>query len=182
MNKLIAGSIAGAAGIAILLGGAGSFALWTATDTVNAGQIKAGTLTLDAVGTGVWTNVTNTPTAVIDPATFKIVPGNTLEYSQDLTIVASGDDLSAILTSNGGAITGTITGLTTSLEATSTSPNVTVVGGAITVTDSATPATVHAVLTVAYPVGSTDGQDGTASFTDATFTLSQTTPIIPPTP
>ena len=43
MNKLVKGSIAGAAGIALLLGGAGTFALWNADATRCGRRHHAGT-------------------------------------------------------------------------------------------------------------------------------------------
>ena len=44
MNKLVKGAVAGAAGIALLLGGAGTFALWNASTNVSTGSISTGTL------------------------------------------------------------------------------------------------------------------------------------------
>lgn len=177
MNKIFTGIIAAAAGTTLLLGGAGTFALWNSTSSVQAGTVNAGTLALATSGSGVWSNVTNTPAKTIDPATFKIVPGNTITYSQPLTINATGDDLSATLSYNAAAVTGTLTGLTSSLAVTSSSSNVTVSGSTITVTQAAAPATVNVVLTVSLPAGATSGQSGVANFNALTFTLQQTTPI-----
>ncbi len=100
MNKLTKGAIAGAAGIALLLGGAGSFALWNGNASVSAGQVQSGTLTIAASGTGTWQNTPNgssTPAAVTI-GTFKAVPGDTLTFTQQLNITAIGDNLSAALT------------------------------------------------------------------------------------
>lgn len=177
MNKILTGAIAAAAGTALLLGGAGTFALWNSSTTIDAGAISSGTLALSKAGTGVWSNVTNSPATTIDPATFKIVPGNTVTYSQPLTVTATGNDLSATLSYNASTLSGTITGLTSSLAVTSASPNVIVNGSTITVTQSATPATVNVVLTVSLPASATGGQSGTSNFSALTFTLQQTTPV-----
>jgi len=96
MNKMTKGAIAGAAGVVLLLGGAGTFALWNDSASVNAGSISTGTLTLTA-GTGVWkdvsTDVTGQPT--IDASTFKMVPGDTLAYTNTFTVASSGNNLKA---------------------------------------------------------------------------------------
>jgi alternate signal-mediated exported protein len=92
MNKLTKGAIAGAAGIALLLGGAGSFALWSDSTTVNAGTINAGTMTLDAFDNGTWTKG-----GVALPANFKMVPGDVLTYRAQLDIHAVGNALKAKL-------------------------------------------------------------------------------------
>ena len=55
MNKLLKGAIAGAAGVALLLGGAGTFALWNSSATVTGGNIDAGNLHVADSGTaGTW--------------------------------------------------------------------------------------------------------------------------------
>src|SRR6188474_1998822 len=83
MNKLTKGTIAGAAGIALLLGGAGTFALWNDTADIAGGTISSGELSIDATTAGVWQDVSfdKTPPVVIDPATFLMVPGDTVEYA-----------------------------------------------------------------------------------------------------
>ncbi|NKU44191.1 alternate-type signal peptide domain-containing protein [Rhodococcus hoagii] len=50
MNKKTKGAIAAGAAAALLAGGAGSFALWSDSETLNGGTITAGTLTLTAQG------------------------------------------------------------------------------------------------------------------------------------
>lgn len=87
MNKLVKGSIAGAAGIALLLGGAGTLALWNADADIVNESIDSGTLTLTA-STGTWTGDT-------DNALW--VPGDSATYNSTLTIGATGDNLEATL-------------------------------------------------------------------------------------
>lgn len=171
MNKLVKGAVAGAAGIALLIGGAGTFALWNSSATVSAGSITAGTLALSANSDGVWKNGSTT----IDPATYKIVPGTTLVYTQTLAINATGDGLTAGLTYSGMTGSGTLdSAVTKTLAVTSTSPNVTVSGSTVTVVSAATPATVKVTFTVSLPSSATTGQGGTLNLSALTFTLAQT--------
>src|ERR1700710_1730368 len=44
MNKLVKGAVAGAVGVTLLLGGAGTFALWNSTIGVSTGSISTGNL------------------------------------------------------------------------------------------------------------------------------------------
>ncbi len=101
MNKLIKGAVAGAAGVALLLGGAGTFALWNSTETVAAGSVASGTLTLAKTGTAAWKNIsTDAPaggTVIPSISSYKIVPGDKLELTQSVTINATGNNLAATL-------------------------------------------------------------------------------------
>lgn len=95
MNKLTKASIAGAAGFALLLGGAGTLAAWNTSTSVNAGVITAGSLSLSqpaTVGDG-WMSGT-TP---IDINNFAVSPGDTLTYTKTLKVNAVGDNLKARL-------------------------------------------------------------------------------------
>jgi alternate signal-mediated exported protein len=109
MNKLVKGSIAGAAGIALLLGGLGSFALWTDSTTVTAGAVSSGELRIvKPETTGAW-KFTNGPTL---SNTSVIVPGDTVTYTDTFTVKAKGDRLRAKLTVNAGELVSTISGAT----------------------------------------------------------------------
>lgn len=101
MNKATKGAIAaGAAGI-LLLGGAGTFALWEDNATVDAAPISTGVLTLGVAG-GTWTDVSDpqAPVAIANIADFAIVPGDTLTYTTTATITAEGDNLEGELKLN----------------------------------------------------------------------------------
>ena len=117
MNKLVKGSIAGAAGIILLMGGAGSLAYWndsaTAGPASGSNSITAGTLTVTAVNAGAWTkgfyNASNVLVgsvgAVANLSAVRIVPGNRLVYTQQFNIVGTGDDLYFTIGSTAGAVT-----------------------------------------------------------------------------
>jgi alternate signal-mediated exported protein len=117
MNKLVKGAIAGAAGIVLLMGGAGSLAYWN--DAAQAGPasgsntITAGTLTITAQNVGTWTKgmynnagtQTVAPAAVANLSNVRVVPGNRLVYTQVFNVVGTGDDLFFTIGSTNGAVT-----------------------------------------------------------------------------
>ena len=106
MNKLLVSAIAGAAGLTLLLGGAGTFALWNSSATLPGGTITAGTLlvTDNAPANGVW----RSGTTVIALSNYRIVPGDTLTYTKSVDITAIGDNLVATLAVDPATIAPTI--------------------------------------------------------------------------
>jgi alternate signal-mediated exported protein len=102
MNKLAKGAIAGAAGIALLLGGAGTFAFWNSSQPVSGGTITAGNLLVEQDGAaGVWTNQTGN---TINIATYRVVPGDVLTFTDTLNVTAVGNTLKATLSISGGSV------------------------------------------------------------------------------
>lgn len=94
MNKMIKGAALAGLGIALLLGGAGTLAVWNDAVETDAGAIVSGDLEVTA-DKGEWTSsITGT---VADIASYRVVPGETLTYSQPLTVVLEGDALEATL-------------------------------------------------------------------------------------
>jgi alternate signal-mediated exported protein len=167
MNKLVKGSIAGAAGIALLLGGAGTFALWNSTATLSAQSITAGTLSLTANSDGVWKK----DGVTIDPTAYRIIPGTTLEYTQTLTVNAVGDGLKADLTYSGLTATGNLDTLVQKTLLV-TSPTATVSGSTLKFTSGTS--TVNVAVKVTFPAASTTGQNQTLNLNAINFTLTQT--------
>lgn len=99
MKKVTKATIAAAAAGVLLLGGAGTVALWSGTGTINAGTVTTGHLTLDATADGTWEDTSAdavNPTFV--PGTDRLVPGDTVVYSQIVTIGADGKNLKGALT------------------------------------------------------------------------------------
>ncbi|GAA3881466.1 hypothetical protein GCM10022381_24650 [Leifsonia kafniensis] len=108
MNKLLKGSIAGAAGIALLMGGAGTFALWNQTATVSGGTVSAGTLTAVPAATGSWSvkhGIGGTPATFASSTLFTVVPGDIVTYTQDVVVTATGANLTAAVSLTPASIT-----------------------------------------------------------------------------
>ena len=101
MRKTTKGAIAVGAGVALLLGGAGTLAYWTDTNDVDSNTtVTAGNLDLAPVAaTAAWTWKTGGQTFV--PATSRIVPGDVVVFTQRYTVTAQGDRLKAQLLVNG---------------------------------------------------------------------------------
>lgn len=93
MNKMTKGALATGLGATLLLGSGGSLAVWNSTAEAPAGSIVTGDLKLTA-GTGIWTNSLGT----IDLSTYKVVPGDTLTFTQPVDVVLEGDRMEAKLT------------------------------------------------------------------------------------
>jgi spore coat-associated protein N len=107
MYKPLKGAIAlGAAGL-LLLGGAGTYALWSDSVTLDGGTINAGQLDLAVTSPGAWADVsTGTPVAIADIDAFPVVPGDVLTYSLSATLTAEGENLEATLAADPASITG----------------------------------------------------------------------------
>jgi len=98
MNKKTTGVVAGAAGAALLLGGA-TFALWSDSAPVDGGTITAGNLDVEAVAPQ-WKDVSADRTDaghVIDLDTFRIVPGDTIQGTFGFKAALEGDNMVAEL-------------------------------------------------------------------------------------
>lgn len=94
MNKMAKGTLAIGLGVALLLGGGGTLAVWNASVDTPAGAIVSGDLQLTA-GTGTWTNAVGT---VVQLDTYKVVPGDELRFTQPVNVALDGDLMSASLT------------------------------------------------------------------------------------
>ena len=105
MNKLVKGSIAAATGIVLLMGGAGSLALWNDSQVVNGGTVQTGELDIALLGTGAWKDVSpDAANTTWVPATDKLVPGDTITYTQDVSVKASGKNIKATLAYTAGSV------------------------------------------------------------------------------
>jgi len=165
MNKLVKGAVAAAAGIALLMGGAGSLALWNDSVTVNAGTVSSGTLDVSTGTAGSWS-----------PNLAKIVPGDTVVYTQTLNLSATGDNLKASVSSNIGTITNNITGSTaTSTFVVKTSPGGVVVNPTSGVYSLNGTYTVDVTITVAFSSSTANqvGQNATVNLSTLAVTVTQ---------
>lgn len=117
MNRKTKGALAAGAGAILLLGGAGSLALWSDSDALSDDAITTGDFGLNCTG-GAWNDVSLPANTIlhgtaIDPATDLMVPGDTWEYTATCTPKATGKNmhavLSADLTGTGGTLPAGVT-------------------------------------------------------------------------
>jgi alternate signal-mediated exported protein len=95
MNKMTKGALATGLGVALLVGGGGTLAVWnTAAKVENVGTIQSGDMELKAEG-GVWTNAATTK--ITDITDYQIVPGDKLTFTQPVEITLKGDLMQAEL-------------------------------------------------------------------------------------
>ena len=100
MNKTTKGALAaGAAGV-LLLGGVGTLAFWTDTQTATGTGITSGHLKLVSPNCGVGWRLDGVATAFV-PATDFLVPGDTLTKVCTYTVDAAGKHLAASFTATG---------------------------------------------------------------------------------
>ena len=100
MNKMTKGVIATGVGIVLLVGGGGTLATWNQAQSASMGKVVAGDLNLVPASSGVWTNASGT---VVNVANYKVVPGDTLTYSQPLNVTLVGDLMVARLAVTGAS-------------------------------------------------------------------------------
>ncbi|WP_449372241.1 alternate-type signal peptide domain-containing protein [Arthrobacter psychrolactophilus] len=100
MNKMAKGAIATGVGIILLAGGGGTLATWNQAQNASMGTVVAGDLNLAPASAGVWTNASGT---VVTVANYKVVPGDTLTYTQPLNVKLVGDLMVAKLTVTGAS-------------------------------------------------------------------------------
>jgi alternate signal-mediated exported protein len=97
MNKMTKGALATGLGVALLVGGGGTLAVWNANAGADAGTVKSGNLNITA-DPGVWTNAISKEGESIDISTYKMVPGDMLTFTQPVTVDLVGDLMQATLT------------------------------------------------------------------------------------
>ncbi|MCC3292061.1 MULTISPECIES: alternate-type signal peptide domain-containing protein [unclassified Arthrobacter] len=90
------GALAIGIGSAMLLGGGGTLAVWNDSEKANAGTIVSGDLDVTAAA-GKWTNKAGTE---IDITKYKVVPGDELTFTQDVSLQLDGDQMKATLVIN----------------------------------------------------------------------------------
>lgn len=176
MNKLAKAAIAGAAGIALLLGGAGSLAFWNDSAGMGGASITAGTLTIRSNTDGAWTNDGNP----VDLATFRAVPGDELVFTTTFNVTATGDNLSATVGITGDSIEAASTGAADTALAGLLTKSVAfkVDGDTSTTVDPAPGIQVVTVsVTISWPNGTSaadnPAKNGAVDLTGMTITLTQ---------
>lgn len=90
----VKGSVAAAAGVAVLLGGAGTFALWNQSGDIGISGTGTGklTATFDEMA---WQDVTPNGVAAhdVDPEAFSMVPGDVLEGTAEIAYTVTGENI-----------------------------------------------------------------------------------------
>ncbi|WBU39143.1 alternate-type signal peptide domain-containing protein [Homoserinibacter sp. YIM 151385] len=104
MNKLVKGSIATAAGVALLLGGAGTFALWNDSAAIQGGTISTGRLDIQPVADARWADVSSGTPSEWSPETDLLVPGDVVTFTQSADVIATGKNLHARFSYEPGSI------------------------------------------------------------------------------
>ncbi|MHA7269797.1 alternate-type signal peptide domain-containing protein [Arthrobacter sp. HLT1-20] len=95
MNKMAKGAIATAVGVILLAGGGGTLATWNQAQNSSMGSVVSGDLNLVPVSAGAWTD--SAGETITNIAAYKVVPGETLTYTQQLDVTLSGDLMAATL-------------------------------------------------------------------------------------
>lgn len=99
MKKVTKATIAAAAAAVLLAGGVGTLALWQKDANVDAGAVSTGHLNLTVGTDGTWTDKSaDAQDTNFNPATDELVPGDTVSYTQTVTIDAEGKNLQGALT------------------------------------------------------------------------------------
>ncbi|GAA4744840.1 alternate-type signal peptide domain-containing protein [Gordonia alkaliphila] len=172
MNKVTKGALAAAAGAAILVGGAGTMAAWSDSSSLGSGTVTAGTLNIDQVpDSGKWHWGTPGGTE-FNPATDRLVPGDTVVYVADYNITAVGTNLVATLTPTLGNLESGE--LAQHLHVTAVGDG----GGEIRPTGSVQTKTIGTAITFTDVQGET-GQGASASLAGGTVTLTQNSVTTP---
>lgn len=168
-SALIKGTAAIAVGAALLLGGGGTLASWNAADNAAPGTVVAGDLNVAKTAAGVWTDRAG---ATIDIATYKVVPGDKLTYTQVLDVTLTGDKMAANITATG---TGANNGFTPANVV--VSGPVLTVGGVTVANPLKTSKTVTATITFEFLSTTAARADvsKTYDFGNVAFTLQQIT-------
>lgn len=174
MNKTTKGAIAAAIAAALLAGGAQTIASWNDSESVDAGTITAGQLSLEPVlESSQWVD-TSTDEVITDIGEFRVVPGDNLVYTTQFTVRAEGDNLAATLAVDPSSIAG---GATLIDESDVTVTVLDAVGVALpTVTEANDNAVITAQVTFDFPFepATNDSQTDTLDLSGLSLVLTQT--------
>ena len=171
------GAIVTAAGVLLLVGGGGTLAVWNVQQNANVGTIASGDLDL-ATEPGVWTVAGQADP--IDISTYKIVPGDTLTYTQTVDITLDGDNLAANLTvvNPNGTNTGFANGTYTTSAVTLTKDGA-AISNPLDEDDDVTDATASVSFDFLESTGGVASTDATFDFSGVAFRLEQIAPANP---
>ena len=113
-NKMIKGSVAGATGIVLLMGGFGTYALWSDTATLEGDTLSSGELTIDEGSAIVWDDARTTlvpgdweigdDDAEPPVAPDLLVPGDVITRTQSFVVTGTGKNLTGTIKLTGGDV------------------------------------------------------------------------------
>lgn len=169
MNKSTKGALAAAGAALLLVGGVGSLAYWSASQTVEGVEVTAGELELSALECDGWVFDTGEDEAGAEFTGQPIVPGDVLSNSCTGTLTAVGEHLRASFAMTGGALSGALaSSITPALAAT-------VGGNAVTeVTEANDGQTVALTASLTFNTTSDNTtQELAAALSDIVITLQQ---------
>lgn len=172
MKKSMKGTIAIAAGIALLLGGGGSLAYWQGTASTTSATIQTGELNVQLTSGSTWQvkrGTTTTPISNI--ANFKMVPGDQVIYTVPFQTTANGTNLTATGAINWGGFSAVPAHLTSSVTGTYNSAAIS--GTSFTVASGT--ANGNLVFTLTWPFGSNATNDTAAATMNQNWNLGATT-------
>lgn len=150
MNKTTKGAFAASAAAVLLLGGAGSLAFWSDSETVKAGDVTAGNLSLDAHSCDAsWKYAADKAGA--GNTVVRFVPGDVITKKCTFVVRGSGDNLAATLTTPATYAIGA-GDVTADVRAVYTLGSTTI-GPSAPITSADNGKTVTATLTVSFPFG-----------------------------
>lgn len=177
MNKMIKGSVAGATGVALLMGGFGTYALWSDSENLSASKVQSGELDIATTG-GVWDDA-NTSAADDWTASDKLVPGDKVTYTQTFTVKGTGKNMEGTIKYVKPTVTGdSWSNLTHAVTVTSDNSDVEASGSSGTNFTFDAPfgtATLTATVTYTLPGGTGNqvDQNKSATLPAAAFTIQQ---------
>jgi len=185
-KSAVKGTVAAAAGVAVLLGGMGTFALWNQSGSIGTTGTGTGHLTATFGDEVDWKDVTpgGDGTQAVDPDTFKMVPGDVLEGTTTVVYDVEGENIVVkpeLQNASGVSMTDTLTYLSDSALTVKT----TLVNEEDTTVDTLKDGdngTLTAKVTIKYDQSGVNGDDNAnMNFTDMDltgykFVLQQQTP------
>jgi alternate signal-mediated exported protein len=176
MNKMIKGSLAGATGVALLMGGFGTYALWSDSEELAGNGVQSGQLTIDTAA-GVYDD-DNSAAADDWSASDTMVPGDVVTYTQTFTVTGDGKNLAGTISYVEPTLTSSFSTLTHAVDV--TSDDAAVVESApgsnqFEFSGEFGTATLTAVVTYTLPAatGGTTDQNKSATLPAANFTIAQ---------
>jgi alternate signal-mediated exported protein len=173
MGKTTKGAVAAAAAGVLLLGGAGTLAYWSDSETVTGGTLNSGHLDIATDGTntgcGAWELDSGESAPVTYTAGDPLVPGDVLSRSCAYTIDAAGNHLRATISATAPSLTGDLANSLTVGTA-----NLEVNGASATEFTEANDGQALTVdVTVTFNSTVTDDEDVSAVLGDITVTAQQ---------